>query len=32
MINNKYPGAYVHPDAKIGRNVEIGPFSYIAGM
>ena len=26
-----YHGAYIHPDAKIGRNVEIGPFSYIAG-
>ena len=26
-----YNGAYIHPDAKIGRNVEIGPFSYIAG-
>ena len=32
MIRNQnYPGAYIHPDAKIGRNVDIGPFSHIAG-
>ena len=28
MISNL---AYVHPDAKIGKNVTIEPFAYIAG-
>ena len=23
--------AYIHPDAKIGKDVTISPFSYIAG-
>lgn len=26
-----YQGSYIHPDAKIGKNVEIGPFCYISG-
>ena len=26
------PLAYIHPDAKIGENCEIGPFCYIDRM
>ena len=28
MISNQ---AYIHPDAKLGKNVTVEPFAYIAG-
>ena len=29
-MNNIHPLATVHPDAKLGDNVEVGPYAYIA--
>lgn len=29
MISNQ---AYIHPDAKLGKNVTVEPFAYIAAM
>lgn len=30
-MNNIHPLATVHPDAKLGDNIEVGPYAYIAG-